>query len=157
MIERLFPKQFDNCFKGRRAALWLLGLLIALRLVMSINSIFNTESVARGADGFPVGSYGADAARAVLMLFALSALGQLTVAAIALVALVRYRAMVPFIYLVLVCDQLARRSLLASWEVARAESSPVGWYIGLALLALPTLGLVLSLWPARRSAASRQP
>ena len=53
MLERLFPKQFDDQFPGKRPALWLLGFLIALKLVMSVNSIFNTASVASGADGIP--------------------------------------------------------------------------------------------------------
>ena len=56
MLERLFPRQADNGFEGHRAALWLLGLLIALKLAMSLNSIFNTESVAAGADGIPLAS-----------------------------------------------------------------------------------------------------
>lgn len=156
MLERLFPSQIDNRFDGYRAALWLLGLFIALKLVMSINSIVNTASVAVGADGFPLDSFGPAAARAVLMLFALTALGQLALAAIALTALIRYRAMVPFIYLVLLGEQLGRRFIVQSYAVTRTEGVAAGGYVTLALLALLTLGLVLSLLPAaaRRTQAA---
>ncbi len=155
MLDRLFPKQIDNRFEGYRAALWLLGLFIALKLVMSVNSIFNTASVASGADGIPLDSFGPAAAREVLLLFALTSLGQLTLTVIALTALIRYRAMVPFIYLALLGGQLARRLIVQSYVVARTESVPVGWYVTFGLLALLTLGLVLSLIPARqRDAAS---
>ena len=65
MLSRIFPPQADNRFAGQGAALWLLGLYIALKLVMSLNSIFNTEAVAVGADHIPIGSYGAAAAREV--------------------------------------------------------------------------------------------
>jgi hypothetical protein len=150
MVQRLLPRQFDNRFDGQRAALWLLGALIALRLIMGVNSILNTESVAVGADGFQVDSYGADGARAVLMLFALTALGELTIAAVALTALVRYRSMVPFIYLLLLADQLARRAIIGAWSVARDESASAAFYIGWTLLLLPLLGLFLSLWPRAR-------
>ena len=150
MLNRLFPKQVDNTFDGNRAALWLLGLFIALKLVMSVNSILNTASVAAGADGLPLDSFGPAAARTVLMLFAMVSLGQLTLAVIALTTLIRYRAMVPFIYLVLLGEQLARRIIVQSYEVARTESTPVGWYVGFGLLALLTLGLVLSLIPTRQ-------
>ena len=87
MLDRLLPKQAGNGFGGLRAALWLLGLLIFLKLVMSLNSIFNTRSVAVGADGIPLDGYGPAAAREVLLLFALMALGHLVITLIALVAL----------------------------------------------------------------------
>ena len=51
VLERLLPVRIDNHFRGNRAALWLLGLHVALKLIMSLNSIFNTRSVATGADG----------------------------------------------------------------------------------------------------------
>ena len=155
MLNRLFPKQVDNRFDGHRAALWLLGLFVALKLAMSVNSILNTASVASGADGLPLDSFGPAAARTVLMLFALLSLGQLTLAVIALTTLIRYRGMVPFIYLVLLGEQLARRLIVQSYAVARTESTPVGWYVNFGLLALLTLGLVLSLIPTRQRDSTR--
>lgn len=155
MLNRLFPKQVDNRFDGIRAALWLLGLFIALKLVMSVNSILNTASVATGADGIPLDSFGPAAAREVLKLFALTSLGQLALAVIALVTLIRYRALVPFIYLVLIGEFLARRFIVQSYAVARTESTPVGWYVNMGLLTLLTVGLMLSLIPSRGRERSR--
>jgi hypothetical protein len=149
MLERLFPRQADNRFGGLRPALWLLGLLIALKLVMSVNSILNTESVAVGADGIPLASYGAAGARQVLLLFALMALGQLLITSIALITLVRYRALVPLIYLLLLGEQLARRVIAQSYAAPAARMTDVAWYVNYGLLALLALGLVLSLVPAR--------
>ena len=51
LLARLFPRQADNRFDGHRAALWLLGLFVALKLVVGLNSILDTEAVAAGADG----------------------------------------------------------------------------------------------------------
>jgi hypothetical protein len=154
--ERLFPKRFDARFQGHSSALWLLGLFIALKLVMSVNSIFNTVSVAVGADGIPLDSFGSEAARAVLMLFALMSLGQLMLALIALAALARWRALVPFIYLVLIGEHLARRFIVQSYAVARAEGAPAGAYVNYGLLALLVLGLALSLiTPRERVSAER--
>ncbi len=95
MVERIFPKQIGDEYRGHRLALWLLGALLALKMVMSVNSIFNTAYVAVGADGFRLGSYGADGARAVLMLFALTALGQLALTILGVIVLMRYRGLVP--------------------------------------------------------------
>lgn len=149
VLSRLFPDHVDNQFDGYRASLWLLGLFVALKGVMSVNSILNTQSVAVGGDGIPLDSFGPAAASAVLMLFALMSLGQLMLALIALTALVRWRAMVPFIYFLLIGEHLGRRFIVQSYAVARTEGIPVGVYVNYALLALLVLGLILSLIPRR--------
>ena len=148
MLGRLFPRQIDNRFEGYRASLWLLGLLVALKLVVSVNSILNTESVAAGADGIPLDSFGPAAARAVLMLFALSALADLALALVAVATLIRWRAMVPFIYLVLLGEYVAGRFIIQSYQVARSGGVSAG-YVTIAIVALLALGLALSLVPRR--------
>ena len=153
MLSRLFPRQVDNRFEGYRASLWLLGLLVALKLVVSVNSILNTESVAAGADGIPLDSFGPAAARAVLMLFALSALADLALALVAVTALIRWRAMVPFIYLVLLGEYLAGRFIIQSYAVARSGGVSAG-YVSIAIMALLALGLALSLMRARGGRAA---
>jgi hypothetical protein len=146
VLQRLFPPKFDERFEGRRAALWLLGLFVALKLVMSVNSIANTESVAAGADGFALASYGGDGAAAVLMLFALGAVDQLILALLGIAALVRYRAMVPFVYLLLLVDQVGRRMVISAHDIERAAGTAAGAsYLVYALLALLFAGLALSL------------
>jgi hypothetical protein len=155
LFGRLFPRQFDNCFKGFRPALWLLGLYVALKLVMSANSLVNTASVASGADGFMLESYGADGGRAVLMLFAMVVLGQLTLALLGLAVLLRYRSMAPFVFLLLAVEHIGRRLIVRDYAVQRAQEMPAGAYVNLALLALLLIGLALSLWrPARQAEPS---
>jgi hypothetical protein len=155
MLERLFPRQIDNRHPGRRAALWLLGAYLALKLLISVNSILNAEAVATGADGFRLETYGADGARAVLMLFALTALGQLALTLLGCLALVRYRAMVPMVFLLLLAEHGARRLIIGSYAVERGEGLGAAFYINAALLAVLALGLALSLWPPRAPPAER--
>ena len=154
MLNRLLPRQADNRFDGHRSALWLLGLFIALKIVMGVNSIFNTESVAVGADGIPLDSFGPAAARQVLTLFALTSLGQLMLALVGLTVLVRYRSLVPFVFVALLCEQLARPLFIQSYAVVRTESGSPGLYINLGLLALLAIGLLLSLIPRRQRSST---
>jgi hypothetical protein len=147
MLGRIFPRQVDNRFGGHRAALWLLGLLVALKFIVAVNSIANTASIAAG-DGIPLDSFGPAAARTVLMLFALSSLGDLTVAVIAIIILIRYRAMVPFIYLMLIGDYVAQRFIVEGYAAARSGGLSIG-YLTAGILTLLALGLVLSLVPPR--------
>jgi hypothetical protein len=153
MIERLLPRQADKSFEGHRAALWLLGLFIGFKLVMSVNSILNTQSVAVGADGFALDSFGSNGARAVLMLFALTALGQLMLALVALLALVRYRTLVPLVYALLILEHVARRLIVQGYAVERAATGvPVGTIFFVGFLVVLGLGLALSLLPRRNPA-----
>ncbi len=62
--------------------------------------------------------------------------------------------MVPFLYLVLLAEQLVRRLAAPANAVARTEAGAVGMWINLALLALLFAGLALSLWPAPNREAS---
>jgi hypothetical protein len=153
ILIRILPRQADNRFEGYRAALWLFGSFIALKLVMGVNSIFNSYSVATEADGIPIDSFGSAAARLLLMLFALTSLGQFALALVGLTVLLRYRALVPFITLMLFAEQLARRFIVQSYAVARPDSSAPGGAINLGLLALLALIVLLSLIPARRGSA----
>jgi hypothetical protein len=147
MLDRLFPRQVDNRFEGHRSALWLMGLLVALKLVVSLNSIFNTASVAEGADGIPLDSFGAAAAREVVTLFALTALGQLALGLVALAALIRWRALVPFLYLLSLGEMVARRLIVATGAGPRPEAGAIAALVTWGVLALLALGLLLSLIP----------
>lgn len=156
LFQRLFPTQFDNNFQGQGAALWLLGLLLALKLVIALNSIFNTESVAAGADKFPLASYGVDGARAVLMLLALHSLAELMLALVGVLTLVRYRTMAPFVFLLLTVEHVARRFILRSYAIERSEPSSIAFIVNMGLLAILVAGLALSLWPRGRRRAERK-
>ena len=149
MLNRLLPRSADNLYSGWRSALWLLGLFIALKLVMGFNSIFNTASVAQGADRIPIDVMGS-AASTVLMFFALTMLGQLILALVALVILIRYRALVPLAFLLLLAEQLARRAIVASWAVPRDGDASAAIYANYLFAAWLVLGLILSLLPRRR-------
>ena len=155
MLQRLFPSRIDNHFEGHRLALWLLAIHVGLRMVIGINSIANTEKIAEGADGFRLATYGADGARAVLMLFSLSGLAGLTVAVLGVIVLLRYRAMVPLLTLLLLFDFLGRRLIIRNYAVERAHTLGFAWWLNASLLAMLVLGLALSLWPSRRGDPGR--
>lgn len=155
MLSRLFPPQVDNHYHGYRTALWLLGLFIAVKLAMTVNSIFNTATVAERADGFPLASFSPAAASAVLMLFALMMLGHLMLALVSLTVLIRYRAMVPFIFLVLLAEQIARREIVSAFAVQRSGDTSAAVYVNYGLMALLTVGLVLSLLQRRSNASTK--
>ena len=109
MLQRLFPVRLDNeGYRGRLAALWLLALFLLLRAIMGVNGAINTRAIATG-DGIRLDGLGEGAAETILGLFQSLSLAQLPLVAIGVAALWRWRAMVPFLYLVLLADLGLRR------------------------------------------------
>jgi hypothetical protein len=155
MLERLLPVQAGNRFEGHRAALWLLWLYVGLKLLMSVNSVVLTAKVAQDADGIALSTFSPAAATEVLTLFALVGLGQLALAFVALAVLIRYRGLVPLIYLVLLAEALVRRLIVLGYAPVRTEAGTGGFYINIGLLTLLGLGLVLSLLPVGQKVADR--
>jgi hypothetical protein len=146
---RLFPMRLDNeGYRGRTAALWLFGLFLLLRLIMGVNGAINTTAIAAG-DGLRLDDGGRET---ILLLFRNLSLSNLPLVAIGATALWRWRAMVPFLYLVLLADQVVRRLAALANPIARTDAASVGIWINLALLALLLVGLALSLWNHRSNA-----
>jgi hypothetical protein len=146
MLRRLFPVRLDNeAYRGHVAALWLFALLLLLKAIMGVNGAINARSIATG-DGIRLDGLGAGAAETILLLFRSLSLAQLPLVAIGAAALWRWRAMVPFLYVVLLAELLVRRLVASANPIPRTEAGAVGMWITLAILALLFAGLVLSLW-----------
>jgi hypothetical protein len=147
MLNRIFPRQFDNRYSGNRLAIWLFVPVVLIELLIGANSTFNARSVATGADGIPLDSFGAGGAQAVVAIFALLGLCRLLFALQGIVVLIRYRAMIPFMYLLLLILQLGSKALLLINPIARSgvPSAQIGSAVILALLAMLLIGFVLSL------------
>lgn len=145
MIDRILPAVVDNRFAGHGAAIWLLALFVAVRLLMSISMIANPRSVARGPDGIPIDSFAEAAASRFLAIFTMLGICQLALATLGLVVLLRYRSLIPFIYLVFLGELAARRMVVLARPLADQGHRPFGFYFNLLLVALLLVGLVLSL------------
>ena len=146
----LFPRRADNDYSGYKVALWIFGLILLLKVTMSVNSIFNGQLVASSADGIPLDSYTPAGSRAVVALFATLGLSQLALCFIGILVLIRYRALVPFLFTLFLLEHLGRRLISRFLPVARVGQPPA-IVVNLILLSLMVVGLVLSLLHPDRS------
>lgn len=144
-LSSLLPPAIDNQYRGRVIALWIFGLLVLLKVTMSVNSIFNGRDVAQNADGLPLSSYPPAAAQTIVALFAIFGLGHLVLCALCLLVLVRYRSLVPFMFGVLLVEQLSRKLILQVLPIVRTGTPPAS-VINMIVLTLMVAGLGLSLW-----------
>ena len=98
MFNQILPRQVDNTYRGYKLALWLFGLVLFMKIAMSLNSIFNGYSVASSADGIPIDTYPSAAARTVISLFALLGLSNFVICLLCTLVLLRYRSMIPLMF-----------------------------------------------------------
>jgi hypothetical protein len=152
MLNRIFPKTFDNVFRGHWLAIWLFVPIVLLKTVQGVNSIVLTRSTAANADGIPIDSFPPAAAETVLSMFALLGFYLLLVPLQCTVVLLRYRSMIPFMYLILLIMQLGARTVRYFEPGPPSATVPIGLVINLGILAVTLLGFALSLTASRERA-----
>ncbi|MBC7767371.1 MAG: hypothetical protein H7124_01145 [Phycisphaerales bacterium] len=137
----------DNMYRGHWLAIWTFAPVVLVKMVLGANVFFNTRTVIENADRIPLQSYSDAAQQTLVFMFQAWGLGLFLMAALGLLALVRYRAMVPLMCLVLTLENLGRTALqtdgiLLMATGARAPSA--GVLINLAFIVVLLIGLVLS-------------
>ena len=145
MLSRIFPRQFDNIYRGHWLGLWLFVAVMFVKGLQGVNSIVTTRQVMTTADGIPLDSFNAVAAQAAIGMFTLLGMYLLILPVQGAVAVIRYRSMIPFLYLMLLIAQAASRLLVLWHPVIQSGQLPIGFVVNLVILAVTLLGFVLSL------------
>lgn len=153
MLHRILPPAFDNQFPGHPLALWLFAPIVFLKVMAAQTHIFTADGGAQSISTIPLDTYPASAAQNIIGLFARIGLEQLAFALLLLLALVRYRSVIPLLYLMLVGHYLALRAISAAKPLVFAGTSGVK-YMSLAVSIVSLVGLVLSLVPRGASAGA---
>lgn len=153
MLGELLPRRIDNEYRGRTLALWLFGLVIAMKSVQSLAIIFNGYATARDADGIPLDSFTPTVAQTVVALFAQGSLWRLFFCLLCVLVLLRYRSAVPLMFGLLALNYLAAQLVLIFVPLPRV-GAPVGPLVNLLLFVVMLVGLGLSLWRRGGSVAN---
>ena len=113
---------------------------------MGTNAVVNTRTVAASADAIPIDRFVNGGAEAVMALFALAGLFRLLLALQSLLVLLRYRAMIPLMFLMWLVLQVGSKALVMLHPVARSgvPSAQLGSAFVYAIIAMLFLGLALS-------------
>jgi hypothetical protein len=144
MFNQLFPERVDNAYRGYKLALWLFGLLLFMKLAISLNSIFNGYTVASSADGIPLETYTTAGAQTVVSMLGLLGLSHLVICLLGILVLIRYRSLVPFMFALLLLEYVGKKLILYFLPIAKTGTPP-GSIVSYVLLALILVGLVLSI------------
>jgi hypothetical protein len=148
MLARIFPEQFDNAYRGHWLGLLLFVLINFGKAGQGIRSIFSTQEIATGPDGISLAGLTPGGIDVVLSNFAIIGLYSLVLPFISAIVLIRYRAMIPFMYLMLTLLYLSNRALhLLHPSFAASESGPqpFGFTVNLIVFVLTLVGFALAL------------
>lgn len=145
MLDQLLPERLDNTYRGHKLALWLFAALLFVKGGIGLGTMFNGHSAATSADGIPLDTFSPAGEQAFVSLFAAWGLSQVILNLIGLLALVRYRAMVPLMFALLLLEHVCRKLVFLVLPIPRTGAPP-GVLINIVLVAVMIAGLFLSLW-----------
>ena len=116
MRTRLLPKQLDNNYRGHVLAIWLLVPLALMKFLQGANvagllGTDNSRQILETVDKVPVGTFPAEAASHLVFLFAAWGVGIFILGLLGIIVLLRYRVMIPLMYLLLLIEQVGRKAL----------------------------------------------
>ena len=147
MFQRLLPETVDNRFRGHRVALWLFYPITLVMIVRSCIHMFRGDGGAQSIATIPLDSLTSAGMASVIAVFAQWGLSQLLLALLFAVVLLRYRALISLMYLVIVVENIGRIAMGSMKPFVTLETAP-GGPGSFVFIALALVGLVLSLrWP----------
>ena len=151
---RLLPATIGNEYRGSRVALIFFVFMAVMTVARSLIHIVAPDGGAQSIATIPLDSFTANGAATVIHLFALWGLSQLIVGIVYVVALLRYRSLIPLLYLLALVEYATRLVLTRMKPIEIAGTAPggVGNYILIPVLAV-MLWLSLRRRPDRDAAA----
>ena len=142
----LLPAKADNTIRGMKLPVYVFALIAIISTVRSLIHLLAPDGGAGSIAGMDLAVAGASG---IIFAFALWGSSQLIYALIQLVVIIRYRSLVPLMYVLLILEILLREFVGHAKPVTFAHTPPgeIGNYVFLPLAAIM---LFLSLWSARR-------
>ena len=144
MLNRILPARIDNRYRGHPVGLWLFVPIALIKLSQSFTHLLKHDGGAQSISTIPLDTYPAGAAQNVIGLFAHLGLEQLLLASIFLLVLIRYRALIPLMYFLIVAHYIGGRIVGQFKPLALAGTSGVSTPF-LVIAILSVAGLILSL------------
>lgn len=145
-LTRVLPKEFNNQFGGNRIALYFFYAITAVTLWRSQHHLFAPDGGAQSIATIPLDTYTQGGAAAVIGVFALWGLSQLVIGILYLLACVRYRSMIPLLYLLGILEYSVRALVTGVFKPIETIGTAPGAMANVPLAMVFTVMFVLSIW-----------
>jgi hypothetical protein len=150
MFDRILPRSFDNRFQGHVVGLWLFAPIVCMKILISLALILFQDGGVQSLSTNPLNSFVEDSSEIIIGLFEHMGVAQLLFATLCLIVMLRYRAMIPLMYSLMLLDHFAKNwiSVVEPIAMTGVYGAAVAAQI---LLIITVFGFVLSLYRAPQS------
>ena len=146
IFETLLPAKIDNVIRGTKIPFYIFALYAIVSTVRSCIHLLSPDGGAGTIAGMDLSVAGADG---IIFAFALWGSSQLLFAIIQLLVVIRYRSLIPFMWLMLALEVLLRE-LVGHMKPVTFAHTPPGAIGNQVILPLAALMVILSMWSAYR-------
>ena len=142
IFDILLPTQIDNTIRGTKIPFYIFTLYAIVSTVRSCIHLLSSDGGAGTIAGMDLSVAGADG---IIFAFALWGSSQLLFAMIQMLAVIRYRSLIPFMWLMLALEILLRE-LVGKMKPVTFAHTPPGAIGNQIILPLAVVMVVWSLW-----------
>lgn len=139
MLQKILPSTIDNNYKGNKIAFGFFYLITAVTVVRSLIHIFKHDGGAQSIATIPLDTFTEPGAAVVILIFAYWGLSQLMFGIIQVIVVIRYKSLIPLMYLMLVLEWGAR-FLISLYKPIETVGQAPG---GIGNMVLPFICLVM--------------
>ena len=139
MLQKILPTTIDNTYKGNKIALWFFYLITAVTVVRSLIHMFKHDGGAQSIATIPLDTFTEGGAAVVILIFAYWGLSQLMFGIIQMIVAIRYKSLIPLMYLMLFFEWGARFLISLYKPIETVGQAPGG--IGNMVLPFVCLGM----------------
>jgi hypothetical protein len=150
ILDIVLPAKIDNTVRGSKLPFYVFVLFAIISIARSCVHLLSPDGGAGSIAGMNLSVPGGDG---IVFAFALWGSSQLLLALIQLLVVVRYRALVPLMYVMLILEVLLR-ALVGYMKPVTFAHPPPGAIGNQVVLPLAVLMLALSLWSAYKNEAA---
>jgi hypothetical protein len=142
IFEILLPAKIDNVIRGTKIPFYVFALYVIVSTVRSCIHLLSPDGGAGTIAGMDLSVAGADG---IIFAFSLWGSSQLLFAIIQLLTVIRYRSLIPFMWLMLALEILLRE-LVGKMKPVTFAHTPPGAIGNQIILPLAVVMVVWSLW-----------
>lgn len=104
----IFPKQINNTYTGQPIALYTFYIITFITIVRSLIHILALDGGAQSIATIPLDTYSVESANTVIFMFGLWGISQLLLGILFLIITIRYKALIPLMYLFIFTEYTLR-------------------------------------------------
>lgn len=144
IMNYLFPNYLDNEYKGKKIPLYFFYIIIPVTIIRSFIHLFAPDGGAQSIANIPLYLYSNQGSDTIVHLFSEWGLSQLLFGLLYIVVLIKYKSLIPLMYLFLVIEY-STRVLLAFYKPVVLEGYAPGGIANYFLVPLFVILFILSL------------